>query len=83
MLEKNTFYALQERNKTTGKLYAYMQKVSNYTNLLYAFKNCTSGCELISVNACDTKKQAQELVEFWNQCAKDNGRYMFDGSPLF
>ena len=82
MLEKNTYYAIQERSKTTGKYYAYMMKVSNLTNLLYAFKPC-SGCELSSVNACDSRKQARELVDFWNQCAKDNGRYLFDEAPAF
>lgn len=75
-MEKKTFFVVEQREKSTGKYYAYAEKVSNCNNLMYYFKPF-HGYEIVSINACDTWKQAQEIATFWNDGAKKNNNYAF------
>lgn len=69
---KNFFIAVQiEEN---DKLYAYVVRVSKSDNLLskLTIKN------IITANICQSKKEAESLVKYWNAIHKANNRYMFD-----
>lgn len=68
---KNHYIAIQiEEN---GKYYAYAIKATESDNLLSKL----AVTNIISANICDTKKRAEELVTFWNDCYKQNGTYIF------
>ena len=59
------------------KYYYYATRIRNSQSILHAFPD-----NAIHVNACRTKKEAQEIVTYWNECAKRNGNYAF-AEPLF
>lgn len=61
-----------------SKCYSYAVKVSESDNLLS--KLAIKG--LLHANLCQTKKRAQEVVDFWNTIHRKNGCFMFD-SPTF
>ena len=58
------------------KNYAHAWKLNNKSNVISQIKELRAGC----VHLCGTKKEACGLAEFWNQCYKENGTYMFDGT---
>lgn len=60
------------------KYYSYMIKHNNSNNLL----NVAKIKGILSANICDTKKEAERIVEQWNESYKQNGTYMFD-APQF
>ena len=75
-MEKNTFFVIEQKEKTTGKYFSIALKVHNSNNLLSYFSRYTyKGFEIISINACDSWKQAQEIAAFWNDGARKNGLY--------
>lgn len=62
-----------------GKFYPFVKRVTTSENLksiLEGFK----GLEFI--NICERKKAAAALVEFWRDCYKKNGTYLFS-EPSF
>ena len=61
-----------------GKYYSYMIKHHNSNNLL----NIAKIKGILHANICDTKKEAERIVEQWNESYKQNGTYMFD-TPQF
>lgn len=70
---KNFYYAVNTQEN--GKIYAFVVKADINDNLKYLFSGYKN---LTSINACPTKKRAEELCEFWNECYKANGTYLFD-----
>ena len=75
-MEKNTFYVIEAENPTTGKTYARAEKIPNNYNLIGKF-TAAAGFIVISVNACDTWKEAQKIADFWNECAKSRSKLAF------
>lgn len=69
---KNFYYAVSEHEN--GKNYAYVIKATASDNLLGLFERHKN---LKTANACETKKQAENLANFWNECYKINRTYMF------
>lgn len=69
---KYFYYAVNTEDN--GKIYAFVIKASINENLKTLFSGYKN---LISINACPTKKRAEELANFWNDCYKTNGTYMF------
>ena len=59
--------------KENDKLYAYALKVDISDNLISKLKIKN----IISANICETKKEAKDIVDFWNESYKNNGTYMF------
>ena len=57
-----------------GKNYAYVIKHHNSNNLI----NVLEIKGILHANICDTKKEAYSIAEYWNECYKKNGTYMFD-----
>ena len=68
---KNTYIAIsiQENEKN----YAYAIKVNESENLLSKLK--IKG--ITHANICSTKKQAEKVVNYWNECYKNNGTNLF------
>lgn len=54
--------------------YASVMKIGHSDNLLAKLAHYG---DIIAVNLCATKKQAEELAAFWNECYKKNGTYAF------
>lgn len=71
MLNGKTNYVFGVRKD--GKHYAYAVTVANSDNLI-AFLG-VDGLE--HVNATSTKKEAKELADYWNECYRKNGTYMY------
>lgn len=77
---KNYYFAVTVTED--GKNCAYVIKASESENLLCVFqrvKNATA------INLFPTKKKAAEIADYWNECFKNNGTYIFDKieKPLF
>lgn len=69
---KNNYIAVQI--KENEKFYAYAVKVTESDNLLSKLN-----IENIQyANICDSKKRAETIVNYWNECSKTNGNYLFD-----
>ena len=75
-MENNTFFVIEIQDNNTGKTAARAEKVNNKYNLL-DLRLSARGFSLLSVNACDTWKEAQKIADFWNQCAREKNNCMF------
>lgn len=68
--EYNYFYFACVKEQD-GKRYATVERVSDCESVIWKL----AGYE--SANIMPTKKRAQEVVDFWNDCYKKNGSYAF------
>lgn len=73
MLNGKTFYVFTSETEE-GKFYSWADAIQRRENLLSIFAGRPS---LKTVNACQTRKEADELARFWNECYKKNGTYAF------
>ena len=55
--------------------YAYVHSVGQNDNLKSALDGISG---LQAVQLCQTKKEAAQLADFWNECYKRNGTYFFE-----
>lgn len=64
-----------------GRYCSYVMPFTEYDNVLFVLR----GDKLKHANVFSTKKRACEVANYWNECYKQNGTYMFDtpDSPLF
>ena len=69
---KNFYYVVME--EIDGKNCAYVDKVSGSTNICGRWE----ASQFSFVQPCESKKQAEEIAEKWNNCFKKNGTYLFD-----
>ena len=74
-MNKCTYFVIEEKHTSTTKLlyHARAEKIHNTNNLLYAIHPHSPNMELVSVNACDTWKEAQDIAAYWNECFSNNG----------
>lgn len=74
-----TWYVIDCRNKTNNKCFAYTERIHHSNNLIGYFERNKPGSsyEVLSVNACDTKKQAEQIATCWNEGYKSRGLYCF------
>lgn len=63
---KNHYIAISV--KQDGKNYASVLKVSGTDNLLFSLQ--IPG--ITAANICGTKKEAENIAAFWNECYKKN-----------
>lgn len=61
--------------KENGKHYSYVVKAPQNDNLVSIFEKIPN---LQTANIYTSKKKAGEVVQFWNDCYRKNGTYMFD-----
>ena len=66
---KNHYIAISV--KQDNKNYASVLKVSGNENLLFSLQ--IPG--ITAANICGTKKEAEKIVDFWNECYKKNETY--------
>ena len=69
---KNNYIAVQI--KENEKFYAYIVEVSESDNLISKLKIKN----IITANICKSKKEAESIVNLWNECSKVNGNYLFN-----
>lgn len=57
-----------------GKYYSFVEKWHNGSNLVCLFERYPSAH---TMNICDSKKQADETAEHWNENWKNKGIYLY------
>jgi len=57
-----------------GKHYAFADTIKTGNNLLPMFRRYENAD---IVHLCETRKSADEIAAFWNECYKNNGTYYF------
>lgn len=72
-MNKKTFFVISVKTED-GRRYAYADAIQNCNDLFWIFKNIKG---LETVNACDTRRDADEIARYWNECYKNNGTYAF------
>ena len=76
-MKKFNFVVMSE-NENGGEQFSYIAQNEGY-NLLYIIERLQeaekrNGRKVVIVHQTETKKQAAEIAENWNECAKRNGR---------
>jgi len=71
-MNKKSFYVFTICEN--GKFYSYADAIQNCNNLVSIFAGIKN---LYTANACDTRRQADEIARAWNDSYKQNGTYMF------
>ena len=66
---KNTYFVVT--HKLNGKHYSEVLRVGIGENIMKYVKCDTIEC----LTACESKKEAEHLVSFWNECYKDNNTH--------
>lgn len=56
------------------KNYAYALTVNRCYNLVHVLARENN---LMCANVCATKKEAERIADFWNECYKNNGTYLY------
>lgn len=79
MANKEKYFWLALCIKEQKWFYSYAIRVSESDNIANRLSRLEG---VISANIMQTKKQALETVQFWNECYKQHGNYLFD-SPAF
>lgn len=73
-MEKNTYYVITEEKD--GKYLSYAETIRNNNNLVGMFGH--KDCNVITVNACDSRNKAEQITIELNESWKKQGKYMFD-----
>lgn len=68
---KHFYYVVVK--SVSDKHYAYVDKVAENCNIVTRWATSLT----TAVHHCETKKKAEELANYWNECYKANGTYMF------
>ena len=75
-MDSNTFYIIEIMEKSRGGTAAYVKIVNNSYNLIGLF-DPAKNYQLLSVNACKTKKEAQKIADFWNEAARAKNNCLY------
>lgn len=73
-MDKYTYFVIDIEETLTGLCYATTRRIHNATNLI-GLMDGGSGYIVKSVNACDTKKDAERIAAVWNEDYTKQGRY--------
>lgn len=65
-MEKYTWYVFTIQD-SEGKFYSFCERIRNNNNLVDYAK------QAYTMNACDSKKEAEETAVAWNEAYKKNG----------
>lgn len=77
---RNFYFAVTEEDRgNDGIVYqwSYVKKADSSLNLANAFRDKKA------VSIFPSKKEADKVVHLWNQCAKENDRYIGDHMDAF
>lgn len=73
-MDKKTYYVITVSCKEDSDLIiSYALAVPNNQNLWCIIESINTITPIKTLNACDTKKQALEIVHAWNKTYADNG----------
>lgn len=61
----------EPEKKITGGNFSIVERVRGTENLAGMWE------KTVTVHACTSKKDAQKLTDYWNECFKNNGTYAF------
>ena len=73
-MEKNTYYVVTEEKD--GKYLSYAETIRNNNNLVGMFGH--KDCNVVTINACDSRTKAEQIAIEWNESWKKQNKYMFD-----
>ena len=73
-LDKNENIFSDEKKEPSMGLYSYVITANTSENLLSSF-GCIRG--LKSANIFETKTKAVQIADYWNECFKKNGTYLY------
>lgn len=60
---------------------AFVHKVDSHCNLHHIFDSPYYNTEI--VHLADSKKEAEALSDFWNECYRKNGTYLYRSESTF
>lgn len=69
---KNFYYAVG--SEENGKNFAFVLSISKSNNLKSVFESYKN---IKYINACESKKEAQRIVDVWVESYKKNNTYIF------
>ena len=72
-------FADREKREPAPGLYSYVVRISESDNIQSVLDGIGG---LKHANLFPTKKRAWQVAQFWNECYKNNGTYLF-GCPNF
>ncbi len=70
-MDKYTHYVVSECKD--GKYIAYSVRIRNNENLVGFIRDNPA---IVTFNVCDSKKDAENIAEFWNESYKKNEKYL-------
>ena len=70
---KNTYYVIT--HELNGKHFCETLKVSEGVNLMGVIKDHNTWNTVECLSACESKKEAERLTNFWNDCFVANKTY--------
>lgn len=77
-MKGKTYFVIEKEHTPTGKVCAYSETVSNCYNLFGYFQP-GKDFRIISINATETKKEAERIAEAWNESARAAGHsYLYN-----
>jgi len=71
-MDKYVWYVLNRCKD--GKYYAHAFRLRMTENLVSFMREYP---DIETMNPCESKTYAKELAQYWNECYKKNGTYMF------
>lgn len=81
MVNKYTYFVVQIV-RDDGAQIAYARRVHNNYNLLSLFQ-AGDGARILSINACDGKKAAENIADAWNAASLEKGLYMLSNAHIY
>lgn len=78
-MANNYFYYVVDTKDENGLYFAYPARVHESNNLLSViagFKN------IVTLHQCKTMKEAKRIADYWNECQKKNGRYLYQNNDV-
>lgn len=70
-MDKKTYYVITVEED--GKYFSYAETIHNSNNLVGKFpKNA------ITINACDTRKKADEIARSWNEIWREKDQFSYE-----
>lgn len=81
MVNKYTYYVVQII-RDDGAEIAYVRRVHHSNNLLSLFQ-AGDGARILTINACDGKKAAENIADAWNAASLEKGLYMLSNTHIY
>ena len=70
---KNTYYVITHH--LNGKYFCEIMKLNEGVNLMGVIKEYNAWNTIECLSACESRKEAESLTNFWNDCFRTNKTY--------